>query len=89
MIREGQLTIVELAEQLGHAATETLKTYAHVFAEYRRQPRAPAQQLIAEARAAVDRWATECRKHARLSRKSSASSEDAARLAAGGARRRR
>jgi hypothetical protein len=32
MIREGELTIVELADQLGHAATETLKTYAHVFA---------------------------------------------------------
>jgi integrase len=54
MIREGQLTIVELAEQLGHAATETLKTYAHVFAEYRRQPRVPAEQLIANARRAVD-----------------------------------
>lgn len=50
MIREGQLTIVELAEQLGHAATETLKTYAHVFAEYRRQRRVPAVELIAEAR---------------------------------------
>jgi integrase len=55
MIREGELSIVELADQLGHAATETLKTYAHVFAEYRRQPRVPAEQLIVEARAAVDR----------------------------------
>lgn len=52
MIREGELTIVELAEQLGHAATETLKTYAHVFAEYRRQRRVPAVELIAEAREA-------------------------------------
>jgi integrase len=52
MIREGELSIVELAEQLGHAATETLKTYAHVFAEHRRQPRRPAQQYIEEARAA-------------------------------------
>ncbi|MCW2983177.1 MAG: helix-turn-helix protein [Conexibacter sp.] len=50
MIREGELSIVELADQLGHAATETLKTYAHVFSEYRRQPRAPAVELIAEAR---------------------------------------
>jgi integrase len=50
MIREGQLTIVELAEQLGHAATETLKTYAHVFAEYRRQPRVQAAELIERAR---------------------------------------
>jgi hypothetical protein len=53
MIREGELTIVELAEQLGHAATEALKTYAHVFAEHRRQPRRPAQQFIEEARAAL------------------------------------
>jgi integrase len=36
MIREAELTIVELADQLGHAATKTLKTYAYVFAEYRR-----------------------------------------------------
>ncbi|MCW2993811.1 MAG: helix-turn-helix protein [Conexibacter sp.] len=50
MIREGELSIVELADQLGHAATETLKTYAHVFSEYRRQPRVPAVELIAEAR---------------------------------------
>jgi hypothetical protein len=28
----------------------TLRSYAHVFAEYRRQPRVPAKQLIAEAR---------------------------------------
>jgi integrase len=55
MIREGELSIVELADQLGHAATETLKTYAHVFAEYRRQPRVPANQLITEARAAIGR----------------------------------
>jgi integrase len=53
MIREGELSIVELAEQLGHAATETLKTYLHVFAEHRRQPRRPAQQFIEEARAAL------------------------------------
>ncbi|HEV7751799.1 MAG TPA: tyrosine-type recombinase/integrase [Baekduia sp.] len=54
MIREGELSIVELADQLGHAATETLKTYAHVFAEYRRQRRVPATQLIADARRAVE-----------------------------------
>jgi hypothetical protein len=55
LIREGELSIVELADQLGHAATERLKTYAHVFAEYRRRPRVPASQLIAEARAATER----------------------------------
>jgi integrase len=52
MIREGELSIVELADQLGHAATETLKTYGHVFAEYRRQPRVPAVELIVQARRA-------------------------------------
>jgi integrase len=54
LIREGETSIVELAEQLGHSPTETLKTYAHVFSEFRRQPRVPARQLIAEAREAGD-----------------------------------
>jgi integrase len=51
MIRDGNTSIVELAEQLGHSPTETLKTYAHVFAEHRRQPRVPASELIQAARA--------------------------------------
>jgi integrase len=51
LIREGQTSIVEIAEQLGHSPTETLKTYAHVFSEYRRQPRVPVNELIAQARA--------------------------------------
>jgi integrase len=50
MIRDGNTSIVELAEQLGHSPTETLKTYAHVFAEHRRQPRGPASDLIRAAR---------------------------------------
>jgi integrase len=54
LIREGETSIVELAEQLGHSPTETLKTYAHVFSEFRRQPRVPASQLIAAARDALD-----------------------------------
>lgn len=49
-IREGQTSIVELAEQLGHSPTETLKTYAHVFAEYRRARRVSADVLISRAR---------------------------------------
>ncbi len=56
LIREGEMSIVELAEQLGHSPTETLKTYGHVFAEYRRQPRVPAIQLIAEARERDPAW---------------------------------
>jgi integrase len=50
LIRDGRYTIVEIAEQLGHAPTETLKTYAHVIAEYRRQPSLAADELIASAR---------------------------------------
>jgi integrase len=50
LIRDGQTSIVELAEQLGHSPTETLKTYAHVFSEFRRQPRVPTAQSIADAR---------------------------------------
>jgi hypothetical protein len=45
---------VELAEQLGHSPTETLKTYGHVFSEHRRQPRVPADDLIAAARGRHD-----------------------------------
>ncbi len=36
LIREQRTSIVELAEQLGHAPTMTLNTYAHVMAEHRR-----------------------------------------------------
>lgn len=52
-IREKDLSIVDLASQLGHSPTETLKTYSHVYAEYRRKPPVPASELIAEARAAI------------------------------------
>jgi integrase len=49
-IREKDVSIVELASQLGHAPTETLKTYAHVFSEFRRQQPRTADELIREAR---------------------------------------
>lgn len=49
-IREKDVSIVDLASQLGHAPTETLKTYSHVYAAYRRQPARPASDLIREAR---------------------------------------
>jgi len=51
LIRDGRYTVVEVAEQMGHAPTETLKTYAHVIAEYRRQPSVAAEDLIVAARA--------------------------------------
>ena len=51
-IREHNASLVDLAAQLGHAPTETLKTYSHVYAEYRRKPPQPADVLIGEARGA-------------------------------------
>ena len=53
LIREQKTSIVELAQQLGHSPTETLKTYGHVFAEYRRQQPVPADDWIAQARREV------------------------------------
>jgi hypothetical protein len=52
-IQEGRLTIVELAEQLGHSPTMTLRTYAHVIAEFRGSGQVDPDALIADARAAV------------------------------------
>lgn len=51
MLREGRLSLVELAAQLGHAPTMTLSTYAHVMAEYRGDARVEAAAAIWQARA--------------------------------------
>ena len=53
LIREQRTSIVELAEQLGHAPTMTLNTYAHVFAEHRRQQPVDVEEWIARAREAA------------------------------------
>lgn len=53
LIREQRTSIVELAEQLGHAPTMTLNTYAHVFAEHRRQAPVDVEEWIARAREAA------------------------------------
>ena len=53
MIREQRTSIVELAEQLGHAPTMTLNTYAHVFAEHRRAEPVDANEWIMRARVEV------------------------------------
>lgn len=53
LIREQRTSIVELAEQLGHAPTMTLNTYAHVFAEHRREEPVDVEAWILRARAAV------------------------------------
>ena len=50
LIREQRTSIVELAEQLGHAPTMTLSTYAHVFAEHRRAERVDVAEWIRRAR---------------------------------------
>ncbi len=53
LIREQRTSIVELAQQLGHAPTMTLNTYAHVFAEHRRAEPVAVVEWIARARAAA------------------------------------
>ena len=51
LLHEGRLSPAELAEQLGHSIQTLLKTYSHVMADLKGQPRVPAEQQIAEARA--------------------------------------
>lgn len=52
LIHAGELSIIEIAGQLGHSPQTLLRTYSHVFAELRGQPKIPADQQIAKARAA-------------------------------------
>ena len=53
LIREQRTSIVELAEQLGHAPTMTLNTYAHVMAEHRRTKPVDIEHWITRARHAT------------------------------------
>lgn len=53
LIREQRASIVDIADQMGHSPTETLKDYAHVMREYRRKKPVKAAKLIAKARRAV------------------------------------
>lgn len=52
LIHEGRLSVVEIAAQMGHSPETLLRTYAHVFAELRGQPKVPADTQIAQARGA-------------------------------------
>jgi len=52
LIHAGDLSVVEIAAQLGHSPQTLLRTYAHIFAELRGQPKMPADRQIAKARAA-------------------------------------
>jgi integrase len=56
-IHEGKLSIVELAEQMGHSTQTLLSTYAHVIAELRGQPKVGADAQIARARKRLQRRA--------------------------------
>lgn len=50
LIREQKTSVVELADQLGHAPTMTLDTYTHVFREHRRSEPVDVNDWIREAR---------------------------------------
>jgi len=50
LIAEGR-SVVEVAEQLGHAPTMTLDVYGHVLRELAGQERRPAERIVADARA--------------------------------------
>jgi integrase len=53
LIHEGRHSIVDIAAQLGHDATMTLSTYAHVVAELRDAPKVTAEEQIRSARHAL------------------------------------
>lgn len=57
LIHEGRLSVVEIANQLGHSTETLLRVYTHVFAELRGAPKIPADQQIANARAERQREA--------------------------------
>jgi len=50
LIREQRVSVVDLADQLGHAPTMTLDTYSHVMREHRGAPTRDAEGWIREAR---------------------------------------
>jgi len=50
LIHEGRLSVVEIAQQLGHSPTMTLNTYGHVIAELAEAEKVSAEDLIREAR---------------------------------------
>ena len=58
LIREQRASIVELAEQLGHAPTMTLDTYSHVMAEHRRTKPVDVEHWITRARHTAQAEAT-------------------------------
>jgi integrase len=55
LVREQLSSVVEIADQLGHAPTQTHNTYAHVFSEYRRTPPRDLNEWILENRRKAER----------------------------------
>lgn len=55
LVREQLSSVVEIADQLGHAPTQTHNTYAHVFSEYRRTPPRDLSTWILENRRKAER----------------------------------
>ena len=53
LIHEGQKSIVEIAEQLGHNPTVCLDTYSHVMRELAGGERVSAEEQIVLARDAL------------------------------------
>jgi integrase len=53
LIHEGELSVVEIANQLGHSVETLLRVYAHVIAEMKGKPKVPAEIAIAQARKKV------------------------------------
>lgn len=53
MVREQRTSVVDVAEQLGHAPTMKLGTYAHALAEHRRAEPVDANEWIVRAREAA------------------------------------
>jgi integrase len=53
LIHEGRLSIVEIAQQLGHNPNTCLSTYAHVMAELRGSEKVSANEQIRDARERV------------------------------------
>ena len=54
LLHEGRLSVIEIANQLGHSAETLLSTYAHVIAELKDQPKLPADDQIKAARAQLE-----------------------------------
>jgi integrase len=57
LLREGQKSLPELAEENGHSVQTLLRDYAHVIAELKGLPNIPVERQIVEARAELAREA--------------------------------